>query len=50
MTLLLTDIPRLKPTLKKESTDINHWFDVWHVAKGIYKNAEKLLVRRKSVS
>lgn len=38
--MLLTDIPRLKPTLKKERTDINHWFDVWHVAKGIYKKLE----------
>lgn len=25
---------QIKAYLKKERTDINNWFDVWHVAKG----------------
>lgn len=25
---------QIKAYMKKERTDINHWFDVWHVAKG----------------
>lgn len=32
---LVTDRhPQIKAYKKKERTDINHWFDVWHVAKG----------------
>lgn len=23
--------PQIKAYMKKERTDINHWFDVWHV-------------------
>nr|XP_034319417.1 uncharacterized protein LOC105325318 [Crassostrea gigas]XP_034319418.1 uncharacterized protein LOC105325318 [Crassostrea gigas] len=38
---LVTDRhPQIKAYMKKERTDINHWFDVWHVAKGIYKKLE----------
>lgn len=25
---------QIKAYMKKERTDINQWFDVWHVAKG----------------
>ena len=28
--------PRIKAYMKKERTDINHWFDVGHVAKGSF--------------
>lgn len=32
---LVTDNhPQIKAYMKKERTDINHWFDVWYVAKG----------------
>lgn len=32
---LVTDRhPQIKAYMKIEMTDINHWFDVWHVAKG----------------
>lgn len=32
---LVTDRhPQIKAYMKKERTDINYWFDVWHVGKG----------------
>lgn len=38
---LVTDRhPQIKAYIRKERNDINHWFDVWHVAKGAYKKLE----------
>ncbi|KAK3107901.1 hypothetical protein FSP39_024743 [Pinctada imbricata] len=31
---------QVKAYMKEEHININHWFDVWHVAKGIYKKIE----------
>ncbi|XP_060085555.1 uncharacterized protein LOC132564967, partial [Ylistrum balloti] len=33
---------QVKKFMKTERPDINHWFDVWHVAKGVYKKLEAL--------
>ena len=30
--------PSVKSFMKKEKKDIKHYFDIWHVAKGIYKH------------
>ncbi|XP_060085473.1 uncharacterized protein LOC132564874 [Ylistrum balloti] len=33
---------QVKKLMKSDHPDINHWFDVWHVAKGVYKKLEAL--------
>ncbi|XP_046339478.2 uncharacterized protein LOC124120650 isoform X2 [Haliotis rufescens] len=33
---------QIKAYLRKEEAGIHHWFDVWHVAKGIYKKLQKI--------
>ncbi|XP_033756770.1 uncharacterized protein LOC117339337 [Pecten maximus] len=33
---------QVKKFMKTECPSINHWFDVWHVAKGVYKKLEAL--------
>ncbi|XP_021351637.1 uncharacterized protein LOC110449233 [Mizuhopecten yessoensis] len=33
---------QVKKLMKCEHPDVNHWFDVWHVAKGVYKKLEAL--------
>lgn len=38
---------QIKAYMKKERTDINHWFDVWHVAKGVYKKLETVGKKKK---
>lgn len=45
---LVTDRhPKIKAYMKKERTDIKHWFDVWHVAKGVYKKLETVVKKKK---
>ncbi|XP_033729533.1 uncharacterized protein LOC117318682 [Pecten maximus] len=36
----------VKSHMKKEEPDINHWFDVWHVAKGVYKKLVSLAKKK----
>lgn len=33
---------QVKSYMAKEETSIRHWFDVWHVAKGIFKKLRVL--------
>lgn len=33
---------QVKKFMRTECPSINHWFDVWHVAKGVYKKLEAL--------
>ena len=28
--------PQVKKFMREQHPEINHWFDVWHVAKGVY--------------
>lgn len=49
ITDLVTDRhSQVKAFMKKERSDVNHWFDVWHVAKGIYIYIHKhvIMVKR----
>lgn len=32
--------PQIKAYIKKERINYSHWFDVWHVVKGVYKKLE----------
>ncbi|XP_061183986.1 uncharacterized protein LOC133192121 isoform X2 [Saccostrea echinata] len=45
---LVTDRhPQIKAYMKKERSDINHWFDVWHMAKGVFKKLEAIGKKKK---